>query len=214
MLIRSFYLNHRVSTQGNRVMDLGSGDGVVGETLLASGGIDRLLLVDASADMLVAARERFGEDPRVDVLHARFEEMIETPPEYAPFSLIVSSLAVHHIPLEMKRRLFSLIFSLLSPGGYFLVYDTILPPTPELEEFYMELWKEWIREQKALHNIDLDLESMLSTHHLDPGHHENLNTLDDYMDAMRSAGFTGGDCIFKYGVFALICGMRPEHVRQ
>jgi tRNA (cmo5U34)-methyltransferase len=209
-LMQAFYRYHPFSQGKNRIMDLGSGDGVVGQVLLGPAEGDRLVLVDGSPDMLMAARERFGPDSRVEYLHASFEEMIEKPPDYAPFSLVASSLAVHHIPLEMKYRLFSVIYRLVSPGGYFLVYDTVLPPTSRLEEFYMELWKQWIREQKALYKTDLDMESMLSYHHLAPEHHKNLDTMDDYMSAMRSAGFCEVDCIFKYGVFALICGMKKK----
>ena len=210
VLIQEFYRYYLGSQGGQRIMDLGSGDGVVGQALLGPSGDDRLVLVDGSHDMLLAARERFGDDPRVEYLHASFGEMIEKPPDYTQFSMVVSSLAVHHIPMEMKYRLFSTIHRLVAPGGYFLVYDTVLPPTPLLEEFYMELWKQWIREQKALHKSGLDLESMLANHHLAPDHHRNLDTMEDYMSAMRSAGFSEVDCVFKYGVFALVCGMKRE----
>ena len=210
MLVQAFYRYHPGSQMNNRIMDLGSGDGVVGQVLLGPSAEDRLVLVDGSPDMLLAAKERFGTDPRVEYLHASFEEMIEKPPDLAPFSLVVSSLAVHHVPMDMKGRLFSVVHRLLAPGGFFLVYDTVLPPTPRLEEFYMELWKQWIREQKALHKTDIDMESMLSYHHLAPEHHKNLDTMEDYMDAMRNAGFSEVDCMFKYGVFALVCGMKKE----
>jgi tRNA (cmo5U34)-methyltransferase len=210
MLLQAFYRYHPGPQKNKRIMDLGSGDGIAGQVLLGPSADDRLVLVDGSSDMLLAARERFGTDPRVEYLHASFEEMVEKPPELAPFSMVVSSLAVHHVTTEMKGRVFSMVYRLLTPGGFFLVYDTILPPTPDLEAFYMELWKQWIREQKALHQTDLDMESMLSYHHLAPEHHKNLDSMEDYMDAMRNAGFTEVDCIFKYGVFALVCGMKKE----
>jgi tRNA (cmo5U34)-methyltransferase len=210
MLVQTFHRYHPGPQENSRIMDLGSGDGVVGQVLLGPAAEDRLVLVDGSPDMLLAARERFGIDPRVEYLHASFEEMVEKPPDFAPFSMVVSSLAVHHVPMEVKSKLFSVVYRLLAPGGYFLVYDTVLPPTPDLEEFYMELWKQWIREQKTLHKTDLDLESMLSFHHLAPEHHKNLDTVEDYMSAMRNAGFSEVDCMFKYGVFALVCGMKKE----
>ncbi len=76
-LMQTFYRYHLGSQAGQRIMDLGSGDGIIGQAFLGSSMDDRLVLVDGSPDMLQAARERFGDDPRVEYLHASFGEMIE-----------------------------------------------------------------------------------------------------------------------------------------
>jgi SAM-dependent methyltransferase len=48
------------------------------------------------------------------------------------FDVVVSALAIHHLPDERKRGLFSEVFELLRPNGAFYDLDVVAAPTAEL----------------------------------------------------------------------------------
>ena len=96
-----------------RFLDLGCGDGGLTLALLQTlcdrghaDGIDSILLVDPSANMLRTARQLLtGAFPktRIDVLQGRAEVVaVEIPPG---FDIALSSLAWHHMPYDIKRDL-------------------------------------------------------------------------------------------------------------
>jgi trans-aconitate methyltransferase len=66
--------------------------------------------IDASQTMLARAREAL---PDADLRLGRLEHEL---PE-GPFDLVVSALAVHHLPPEGKRELFRRVVSVLKRGG-------------------------------------------------------------------------------------------------
>jgi trans-aconitate methyltransferase len=104
---------------GERILDLGCGDGALTEKLVAAGA--QVVGVDASADMVHAAR-KLGLDARVlDAYHLTFVESlnhrrIESPGE---FDAVFSNAALHW----MKRDPDAVIQGVhraLKPGGRFV----------------------------------------------------------------------------------------------
>ena len=49
----------------------------------------------------------------------------------APFDLVVSALAVHHLRSELKRDLFARVADALGDGGVFVLGDVVIPERPE-----------------------------------------------------------------------------------
>jgi tRNA (cmo5U34)-methyltransferase len=80
--------------------------------------------IDASAPMLARAGAVF---PDADLRVGRLEEPL---PE-GPFDLVVSALAVHHLPSDGKRDLFRRVSSVVPPGGVFVLGDVVVPGRPE-----------------------------------------------------------------------------------
>jgi len=207
-LARSFY-THFFGTSGNtRVLDLGCGDGILTFELLKAGGVSEATLVDGSAEMLAKAGERLSGFENVSFIQSTFEDLLKGYPDLPRFDLVVSSLAIHHIPFAEKRRLFERIFSLLDPGGFFFIIDGVLPPTVALEDWYIELWREWISEKGRELGRELNFDEFILGHHQEKRHHDALDTLDAQLDAMREIGFSDVDCIFKYGIFGIFCGRK------
>jgi len=109
-----------------RILDLGSGTGETARRVLEKHPRARVVLVDASAKMLEAARLALPED-RIEEIVVR---PLEDPLPDGPFDLVVSALAIHHLESAEKRLLFRRIAEALEPGGRFVLADVIIPDDP------------------------------------------------------------------------------------
>ncbi|MDD1716807.1 MAG: class I SAM-dependent methyltransferase [Methanoregulaceae archaeon] len=207
-IARSFYTHFFGTSGGTRVLDLGCGDGILTSELIKAGGVGAASLVDASAEMLARAKERLSGFRNITFIQSTFQDLITGSGDHPRFDLVVSSLAIHHIPLADKRLLFRKIYSMLDPEGFFLVIDGVLPPTVTLEDWYIELWREWIAEKGRELGRELNFDEFIFGHHQEKHHHDALDTLDDQLNAMRDIGFSEVDCIYKYGIFSMFCGKK------
>ncbi|MCD1286850.1 MULTISPECIES: class I SAM-dependent methyltransferase [unclassified Brevibacterium] len=107
------------------ILDLGVGSGLTATKVLDTLPEAKLLGIDASAQMLAAARTTL--DPqRTELREGRLEDPL--PP--GPFDLVMSTLAVHHLGAEGKADLFARIAEVLSPGGRFVLADLVVPDDP------------------------------------------------------------------------------------
>jgi len=109
-----------------RVLDLGAGTGETARRVLAKHPGARFVLVDASAEMLAAARQALPTDRVEQVVVRRLEDPLPA----GPFDLVVSALAVHHLESADKRLLFRRIAEALEPGGRFILADVVVPDDP------------------------------------------------------------------------------------
>lgn len=190
------------------VLELGSGDGALSHALSLSGADITLTLLDGSAEMLSGARQRFGADPRVTYVQATFQDVISNRTALGESHLIASALAIHHLTLAEKAHLFAAVAGALVPGGAFANIDVVLSPGSLLEDWYMHLWGEWIRQH------DAQVADGQSFQHIPMQYkqkQENLpDTLQDQLAGLRNCGLEGVDVFFKSGVFAVYGGFRPQ----
>jgi tRNA (cmo5U34)-methyltransferase len=106
-----------------RVLELGTGTGETAKRVLAIHPHARWTGIDASAAMLERARETL---PEAELLQARLEDPLPA----GPFDLVVSVLAVHHLPAAAKRDLFRRVADVLRPGCRFVLGDVVVPEDP------------------------------------------------------------------------------------
>jgi tRNA (cmo5U34)-methyltransferase len=135
-LIPLFDVQHelvkRLITRGgrqiSRFVDLGAGDGGFAELILDLYPESRGVLVDFSQPMLAAARERLApNEGRWEIVEADLADSawrVRLPGD-EPFDAVVSRLAIHHLPNERKRSLYTESFELLGPGGIFLNWEHV-----------------------------------------------------------------------------------------
>ena len=208
-IIRSFYRFNIEKIHDPVVLDLGSGDGAMTVALLEEDPGIRPVLIDGSEEMINRARQRLSGCPECVFVHRSFHELLKNGGDIPKCDFIVSSLAIHHIDTTEKAQMFGFIHDRLKPGCWFLLYDSVLPPAP-LEDWYITLWLEWIRDQKEKKGITEEMESIVFDHHQAPDHHKNLDSLGKHCSLLREAGFANVDIIYKYGVFSLLCGRKTD----
>ena len=178
----------------DRFLDLGTGSGRLIGLLLEARPEARAVGLDFSPVMLDAARRRFADDDRVEILEHDLDERL--PPlgsgaegRGGPFCAVVSALAIHHCPDERKRALYAEAFGLLRPGGVFLNLEHVSSPTDCLHRSFLYAVGTTPEEDDPS-NILLDVETQLRW--------------------LREIGFTDVDCHWKWREVALLAGTRPD----
>ncbi len=207
-IVNSFYRHNILGRRERTLLDLGCGDGILTHELLTIDNSLSATLIDGSEEMLEKARIRLKGCHDITFVKASFQELLSveiTLP--TSLSFVVSSLAIHHLPMDEKRALFGVIHSHLEEGGSFLNIDTTLSPTERLEEWYVALWREWIDGQKERLGAEGDYDEFISKYK-EESHYRNLDTLQDQLAALKEAGFRDVDCYYKYGMVAIYGGVR------
>ncbi|MBI3049391.1 MAG: metalloregulator ArsR/SmtB family transcription factor [Acidobacteria bacterium] len=116
------------------VGDLGCGTGQLAETLAPH--VHRVIAVDASPDMLTAARTRLGGFPNVDVRQGELETL---PLQAGELDAALLSLVLHYSP--DPARALAEVARVLQPGGRVLIVD-MLPH--DREEYHQQMGHVWL----------------------------------------------------------------------
>ena len=181
----SVLLEH-VPRDARRILDLGTGDG----RMLALLQLDRPEMLGVGLDfsevMLEAARERFVEDERVELVK---HDLAESLPALGRFDAVVSSMAIHHLEHERKRSLYGEVFDLLEPGGVFANFEHVASSTHRLHLAFFEAIDEPIENEDPSDRL-LDVEAQLGW--------------------LRELGFDDVDCYWKWLEMALLIGVKPS----
>ena len=107
-----------------RVLELGSGPGLLAEAILRRCPVTQYTLFDFSAPMLEMSRERLAGHTSVTFIRGDFKLSGWTEALQAPFDAVVAMQAVHEI--RHKRHVTALyrgVRELLRPGGALVVCD-------------------------------------------------------------------------------------------
>jgi len=205
-LLRSF-MSHFLSSSDKRLLDLGCGDGILTEELLQTNSPLSVTLLDGSDDMLAKARQRLEKFGEFRYVRASVQELLETDVLAERYDFAVSSMAIHHLTLSEKTRLFKKIHALLEDGGYFVNIDVVLPPTEALDQWYMKLWREWMDDKKSFLGMEDEPSEEVIKRYKDPGGNKP-DTLESQLKALKETGFSEVDCFYKYGIFSIYGGKR------
>jgi tRNA (cmo5U34)-methyltransferase len=180
----SVLLDH-VPRGASRVLDLGTGDG----RLLALLQADRPgmlgVCLDFSALMLDAARERFADDARIEIVE---HDLARPLPTLGRFDAVVSSMAIHHLEHDRKRLLYAEVFDVLEPGGVFANFEHVASPSQRLHLAFYAAIGEPLENEDPSDRL-LDVESQLAW--------------------LREIGFVDADCYWKWLEMALLIGVKP-----
>jgi tRNA (cmo5U34)-methyltransferase len=179
------------------VLDLGAGTGLLSLFIAQTFPYAKLTLVDVSHEMLAIARERFSVgDERFRFLVGDFTLM----PFAGTYDVVVSALAIHHLPGEEKLRLFRKIHDRLPSGGVFINADQVIGPTPEVEYQYRQTWLSQVR---ALGVSDGDLNRALTRMQED-----QPSPLEVQLQWLTEAGFKDVRCDLDRQMFVVFSGAK------
>lgn len=205
-MLRMFYLHFLSGKEVRKILDLGCGDGVIADVIIRADSGVRATLVDGAEEMLDKARERFSGNENVGFMCTSFQDLMSGDLLPDDFDLAVSSLAIHHLEPEQKDALYRYVYSRLRSGGYFVNIDVVRGPTDDLEDWYMEVWKEWIEGKKRAGETEQDFSDI--TRRYQENEDNRPDTLDFQLESLRNAGFEQVDCYYKYGVFTIFGGRK------
>ncbi len=196
-------------------LDLGCGDGILSSRILRAYPEARGTLLDFSPPMLEKARKALSdhgsninflkadltsEDWPADVARAGIET----------FDIIVSGYAIHHLPNEVKKRVYGSVFSLLNPGGIFINIDHVSSPSERLKGISNGLFIESIREFHEKKGGPGDFEAVKKVFMKRvSGEGKVLAPLWDQCRWLSEIGFIEVDCSFKSFELAVFGGRKP-----
>ncbi len=206
-ILRSFMTHFLQPASNKRLLDLGCGDGILTGELLQAGGPLSVTLLDGSDDMLAKARQRLGKFGDFRYVRASFQELLEKDVLAERYAFVVSSMAIHHLTLSEKIMLFKKVHSLLEDGGYFVNIDVVLPPTEALDQWYMEMWQEWMDAAKSALGVKDEPGVNIIERYKDLAENKP-DTLESQLKALIETGFSEVDCFYKYGIFSVYGGKR------
>jgi demethylmenaquinone methyltransferase/2-methoxy-6-polyprenyl-1,4-benzoquinol methylase/phosphoethanolamine N-methyltransferase len=111
---------------GDAVLDVGCGTGDLTVAAKARAGSDgKVYGIDASPEMIEAARAKVAA--RTIDIDFRTELIESLPFADGTFNVVLSSLMMHHLPDDLKRKGLSEIYRVLKPGARFVVVDLMRP---------------------------------------------------------------------------------------
>lgn len=178
------------------VLDIGAGTGLFSSFVKEKYPNARMTLIDLSEKMMDVAKERFNHYEDIQYVVSDYTEY-----EFKQkFDLIISSLSIHHLSDEEKRKLYKTSFSLLADDGIFINADQVLGSTPCIEKLYKDDWKNKI-EQSGLSKEEI--EAAYDRTNLD-----QMATLEEQIGWLKESGFVDVDCIYKYFNFVVLFGRK------
>ena len=195
----------------DRLLDLGCGDGILGRTVLAEYPQAAGVFVDFSEHMIEAARKK-ADSRRATFVVADLatKAWMQSLGNQAPFDLVLSGLAIHHLPDARKRELYHEIFDRLNPGGLFLNLEHVAPRSPWAQQAFDELFVDslWSHQQKRGGTKTRDDVAREWYHR--PDKTENiLAPVELQCQWLQEIGFEDVDCLFKLFQLALFGGKKP-----
>lgn len=193
-----------------RLLDLGCGDGILAGELLKGHAAVRATLVDGNESMLAKSRERLKPLGGATYVKATFQDILSGAVVLGKYELCVSSMAIHHLQPQEKAALFRVIYAHLNKGGHFVNCDNVLPPSQELEEWYFEMWKQWMGHEMEKRAVKDETPEDVIKRYKDPLSLNKPDTLAFQLSALKKAGFSDVDCYYKNGAFAVFGGKKAK----
>jgi len=180
--------------QTGQILDLGCGTGNLTAAALQHYPDANIHALDISADILKECRQRFANNSNIRYHQQDFNELnLET----GSFDLIISSIAVHHIPDNQKIILYRRIHELLKPGGVFVFADQTKGITNGIYEKHINRWKD---EAFKLGSTEADWQLWMAHQEA----HDYHAPVGWHLRQLEDAGFVEVDVIWKNLLWAVI----------
>lgn len=187
------------------IMDLGCGNGFLAEILLRTYPNAKATCIDHSAPMIEQAKVHMAAYQERCELHVgNFSQQIERYAEPNSVDVIVSGYAIHHLPHDMKKTLYTEIHKLLKSGGIFINIEHTASATEELEKLHDKLFVDHLTAFNKGNREEIEDE-----YYSRPDKADNiLERVDIQLNWLREIGFKHADCYFKWMELAVFGGIK------
>lgn len=183
-----------------RILDIGTGQGVIAAAVLDEFPAGQAVGLDVSEPMRDVAMERMAKYGSRFSYHIGDFADGELPGDLeGPFDVVVSSRAIHHLPAANKAALYKDICDHLTPGGCFFNLDTVAPPDDRLREIYREAGRNMSGRPRDPNRTG-QRQGPLTGHYYE--------SADTNLAALRAGGFGSVDVFWKVMNTALIGGYK------
>jgi ubiquinone/menaquinone biosynthesis C-methylase UbiE len=203
-------LLHAHGSTPTSILDLGCGDGIAAQAMIDRFPVQRAVLVDFSPPMLSLAEKRFHACS-TDVLTIDGDllasDWLPTVTTSAPYDLVISRYAIHHLPHPRKFSLYAEVFELLRPGGWFINLEHVQSVNDRYQRAFEDLLIDGIHRVAIDQRTRDDVERAF--HQRQDAETNILAPAELQCGWLREIGFVDVDCLFKALELAVIAGRRP-----
>ena len=208
--------------QAEMILDLGCGDGILGQALLNQYPDATAVFVDFSEPMLDAARQRLANTENAIFWQAdygehgwqnKLEEIVNRQLSIVncQFDVIVSGYSIHHQPDDRKKEVYAELYSLLKPGGIFLNVEHVASRTRWIEQQFDALFIDHLAAYSKQAQLGKSREQMAQEYYYRPDKAANiLAPVEDQCNWLREIGFEHVDCYLKVFELAVFGGVKPK----
>lgn len=177
-----------------RILDLGCGTGNLTSAILHHFPTAEIHALDISADILSECKNRFKENTNI-IYHQHDFSTLNFPENH--FDFIVSSIAIHHVKDDEKRKLYQQILALLKPNGLFEFADQTRGITEEIYQTHITRWKtEAFKLGSTPENWDMWMQ-----HQADHDYHTPVVW---HLEQLKEIGFTNIDVLWKNIMWVIV----------
>jgi tRNA (cmo5U34)-methyltransferase len=183
--------------EGFRVVEIGSGEGFLSDTIARAFDRAQVTALDGSESMREATAARLApHGDRIEVGSLDLEEP-GWHEHLGGADAVVSSLVVHHLDGAGKQRLFEAVARRTSARAALLITDLVEPTTAQALELFAATWDESTRRQAR----DIGQEELFDlfrstewNHYRFPHPMDRPSPLADQLRWLGEAGFAVVDC--------------------
>jgi tRNA (cmo5U34)-methyltransferase len=117
------------------------------------------------------------------------------------FDLVISSLSIHHLADEEKKKLCQQVYAALKADGAFVNVDQIKGETTYLQNLYWELWLRHARASGAPEEQIQESTERRQSYDKDA-------LLADQIAWLKEAGFVNVDCVYRHTFVGVFLAMK------
>ncbi len=195
------------------VVELGTGEGLLAQTIAGLFPNARITALDGSESMRAAAAGRLashGDRVRVDSMDLAAEDWVF---HLDGADAVVSSLVIHHLDGPGKKRLFEAIGERTSARSALVIADLVEPASPQALELFATSWDESARLQAEARGENELFDHFLSTEwniYRVPDPMDKPSRLADQLQWLKGAGFAVVDCFWLEAGHAIYGGYKQN----
>ncbi len=184
--------------QPKQLLDMGCGTGNLTAAALQHFPEARIHALDLSADILAECKQRFAAHPNLQYHQQDFSQL-----QFAPesFDLVISSIAIHHVPDAKKADVYRQVYDLLKPGGVFTFADQTRGATGEIYQKHIARWQQ---EACKLGSTEADWQLWMAHQEA----HDYHAPVYWHLQQLEAAGFKEVDVIWKNIMWVVVSGRK------
>lgn len=199
------------------ILDVGCGDGILGRTLLNSYPNASITFSDISETMLDAVKKEISNTNNHNSqkqFHFHQHDMQQSDwmnelEEHAPYDVIVSGLAIHHLTHRRKKEIYGDIYDLLAPNGVFLNLERVQSASPLGVLLNNEMYIDSLFSFHSRENPNISREEVAEKYYYRPLKQSNiLAPVELQVEWLKELGYVDVDIFFKIYEIAIFGGRK------